>query len=212
MTESTSHLRQLPRGRHRLSREEVVASQRERILVAMGEAMTEGGYVGTPVAAILKRAGVSRETFYEQFRSKEECFEAAFDRASGLLAARLQEVSIDPSEPPLDRLDHILEAYLRHLVDDPAAARLYLVEVFAVGPAAIAERMALLERFVDVLATVLGASTPEQRFACEMLASGIGGMVTGRIAAEDLSGLLALREPILELARRSGALFGTALT
>lgn len=208
---SDSTLRQLPRGRHHLSREEVVASQRERILVAMGEAMTERGYVGTPVAAVLKRAGVSRETFYELFRSKEDCFAAAFDRVSGLLAGRLQEVIAETATTDaFTRMDRILTAYFDHLIDDPASARLFLVEVYAAGPTAITARMDLQHRFVAVVAAMLGAETPEQRFACSTFAAAIGAMVTGKIAGDDLDSLAELKADLIALARRSGTVYGNA--
>ncbi|KAA8890630.1 TetR/AcrR family transcriptional regulator [Nocardia colli] len=219
MTESATSARQLPRGRHGLPREQVVASQRERILIAMAEAMVENGYVGTSVAAILKRAGVSRETFYEQFRSKEACFEAAYERAVQNLLGRIADAAEDAddpaaAEPEPDRMvkmDRIFAAYLQHLVDDPASARLFLVEVYAVGTAALARRAKLQELFVGLIADVLGARTDEQRFACQTLAAAISAMVTGRIAADDSAGLLALRVPLLNLVRRGGELFGDAL-
>ncbi|MGY4097973.1 TetR/AcrR family transcriptional regulator [Nocardia sp. R16R-3T] len=216
MTESASSARQLPRGRHGLPREEVVASQRDRILSAMAEAMVERGYVGTSVAAILKRAGVSRETFYEQFHSKEDCFEAAYDRAVELLIANIANAidddgrdCADPSDP--DRLGRILEAYFDGLIAEPAYARIYLVEVYAVGSKAIARRAELQESFVAMIADVLDARTDRQRFACQTLAAAVSAMVTARIAIDDLPGLRALREPLLELVRRSGDLYGEAM-
>ncbi len=215
MTESATSAR-LPRGRHGLPREQVIASQRERILVATAEAMAENGYIGTSVAAILKRAGVSRETFYEQFRSKEDCFEAAYERAVQLLLDRIAlatetEDGAPNGGDPMAGMDRILRAYLQYLVDDPASARLFLVEVFAVGSAAIARRAQLQERFVELIAAVLDARTEPQRFACQALAAAVGSMVTARIAAGDSAGLLALREPLLDLLRRGGRLYGAAL-
>ena len=70
---------QLPRGPHRLAREEVLASQRGRMLAAIAEAVAEKGYAATTVADVVGRAGVSRKTFYEHFADKEECFLAAWD-------------------------------------------------------------------------------------------------------------------------------------
>lgn len=214
MTESAISAR-LPRGRHGLPREQVIASQRERILVATAEAMAENGYIGTSVAAILKRACVSRETFYEQFRSKEDCFEAAYQRAVQLLLDRIAEATeaedAAAETGAIARMDRILRAYFQYLVDDPASARLFLVEVFAVGSAAIARRAQLQERFVELIADVLDARTESQRFACQALAASVGSMVTARIAAGDSAGLLALREPLLDLLRRGGGLYGAAL-
>ncbi|WP_433729462.1 TetR/AcrR family transcriptional regulator [Nocardia sp. CA-129566] len=218
MTQSASSARQLPRGRHGLPREEVIASQRERILSAMAEAMVENGYVGTSVAAILKRAGVSRETFYEQFRSKEDCFEAAYERAVELLIANIADAiggpeadaeTADPADP--DRLGRIMQAYFDGLIAEPAYARLYLVEVYAVGSKAVARRAQLQESFVAMIADVLDARTDQQRFACQTLAAAVSAMVTARIAVDDLAGLRALREPLLDLVRRSGDLYGEAM-
>ncbi|WP_433563954.1 TetR/AcrR family transcriptional regulator [Nocardia sp. CA-151230] len=208
-----SATRQLPRGRHGLPRETVVAAQRDRILLALAEAMAENGYVGTPVAAVIKRAGVSRETFYEQFRSKEDCFEAAYERAAelmltGMLAATGTEFD---GETRTERIERLLGAYLDALAGQPAYARLFLVEVYAVGPEAIARRSQLQETFVAMVADVLDADTEEQRFACQTLVAALSAMVTARIAVGDLDGLRELREPLLDLVRRSGDLFGNTV-
>ncbi|MCU1640991.1 MAG: TetR/AcrR family transcriptional regulator [Nocardia sp.] len=210
MTDSAVTARQLPRGRHGLPREIVVAAQRDRILLAMAEAMTENGYVGTPVAAVIKRAGVSRETFYEQFRSKEDCFEAAFERAvelmlTGIFAATGAEFD---GETQTERIERVLGSYLDALAAEPAFARVFLVEVYAVGPEAIARRTQLQETFVAVVADILDADTEEQRFACQTLVAALSAMVTNRIAVGDVEGLRALRDPLLNLVRRSGGLFG----
>ncbi|WP_153413888.1 TetR/AcrR family transcriptional regulator [Nocardia macrotermitis] len=203
--------RQLPRGRHGLPRETVVASQRDRILTAMAQAMAENGYVGTSVAVIIKRAGVSRETFYEQFRSKEDCFEAAYERAARLLLERIVEATGTPEPAPVtreERIEAMLDAYLSGLAAEPADARLFLIEVYAVGPEAIARRGELQESFATMVADILDAHTAEQHFACQTLVAALSAMVTARVAADDLDGLRALREPLLELLRRSGDLFG----
>src|SRR3954463_3168983 len=84
----THALRVLPRGRHAAPREVVAESQRERLLVAMADAVAEKGYAHAAVADVIERAGVSRRTFYEHYANKEECFLAAYDAGvSGMLDA-----------------------------------------------------------------------------------------------------------------------------
>ena len=90
----------LPRGRHGLSREEVVRSQRARLQRAMAEVMAEKGYVGTSVADVLRAARVSRETFYQQFSSKEDCFMSAYERGVESLVSGMSE-----AQPPDGRAD-----------------------------------------------------------------------------------------------------------
>ncbi|AHH14899.1 putative transcriptional regulator, TetR family [Nocardia nova SH22a] len=212
---TTAAERRLPRGRHGIPRETVVRTQRDRILTAMADAMADNGYVGTSVAAVIKRARVSRETFYEQFRSKEDCFEAAYEQAVESLLARIQEslrlpaddATADAAVPPIGAL---LDAYLDGLAAEPAYARLFLVEVYAAGPKAIARRAELQESFVALVARTLDARTEQQRFACRTMVAALSALVTTHIAADDPDGLHALRAPLLELVERSGDLFGAA--
>ncbi|WP_028921663.1 TetR/AcrR family transcriptional regulator [Pseudonocardia acaciae] len=189
----------LPRGRHKLSREEVAAAQRSRILRGMADAMTDNGYAGTVVADIIKRAGVSRETFYQQFASKQDCFVAALEAAIERLAAALA-----PARPgggtPVQQLDRIVGAYLDALAAEPATARLFLIETYAAGPEAMRRRLALQRRFIDGLAEIVGARTERERFACEALVATLVSLVTARFVEDDPAGLPGLREPIVTLA------------
>jgi len=199
----------LPRGRHGLSREEVIRSQRERLLLAMAEAVAEHGYAKTSVAQVLKRAGVSRESFYEQFSNKEDCFLAAYDEAAtillGVMASGLAEAP--PPEPASGEPDlvatfsRVLEAYLAALASEPAVARTFFVEVYAAGEAALARRVEVQSRFVDALVTLVGASDDEERFACEALVASVSALVTQRVCAGRLDELEALHAPIVGLVR-----------
>ncbi|HEV7687975.1 MAG TPA: helix-turn-helix domain-containing protein, partial [Acidimicrobiia bacterium] len=81
----------LPSGRHGLTREAVVASQRGRLVDAMAQIVAEKGYPATTVADVVERAGVSRRTFYEQFADKEACFLAAYDVGLTVVLSRIRE-------------------------------------------------------------------------------------------------------------------------
>ena len=61
---------------------------RERILVAMAEIVAKRGYQGTTIEHIVKRAGVSRATFYEHFENREDCLLAGFADAAEELQTR----------------------------------------------------------------------------------------------------------------------------
>jgi AcrR family transcriptional regulator len=190
----------LPRGRHKLSREEVTGAQRERMLHAMAEAMAERGYVATPVAEIIRRAGVSRETFYQQFASKQDCFLAGLERAmDGLRAAMSEALSGDGG--PIERFERLLGIYLDALAGDPATARLFLIEVYAAGPDVARRRAELQEPFLDGLVSVFGARTERGRFACQALLAAIVALATNAIAAGNVDALRALRAPLVDLAR-----------
>src|SRR5687767_6279952 len=81
----------LPRSPHKTVREEVAASQRGRLLVAMSDVVGEKGYAAATVADVLAKAGVSRRTFYEHFADKEACFLAAYDHGVAAMLAAVTE-------------------------------------------------------------------------------------------------------------------------
>ena len=202
--------RNLPRGPHGLSRDEVQRSQRVRLLQAATDEVAERGYVNTTVAHIISRAGVSRATFYELFADREACFQAAYEANANLVAAvmeaELDRVRSTRGEAPLDRLDRVLHAYLVALRDAPTLARVFLVEVYAAGPEAIEQRRASLERFVDIVAEthrgetgILGARR-DQRFAAQALVGSVSFMVTNAVAAGETDGLVDLHKPLMRLA------------
>ena len=165
--------------------------------------MSKKGYARTTVADVLRAAGVSRETFYEQFRSKEECFTAAFENAQALVLGAAAPELAPTSEAPsgMARGERALSAYLDAVAADPEYARVFLVEVYAAGPAALRRRAELQRGLVDALAATLGATTKRDRFALEVFVAATVSMVTTRLTAGDLDGLRGLREPLVELAR-----------
>lgn len=220
MAEATSERRAegpLPRGRHGLSREQVSSSQRARLLEAMVEAAAEHGYANTPVAAVLERAGVSRQTFYELFGSKQDCFMTAFDEAAELVVSRVAEAldreephggTANPTDLALERLDRGLAAYLAALDERRELARVFLIEAYAAGPAAIERRVRAHGRFADLIerrvpsGAATGIGDPGLRFRSEAFVAMVSALVTARVAAGEAARVEALREPIADLARR----------
>lgn len=96
----------------------VARNQRERLIAGMVEVCGEKGYAEASVAAVVKVAGVSTVTFYEQFADKQECLLAAHRQLLGRLLERVEGA---------DDLLVLLAA-------DPASARLLAVEILAAGP------------------------------------------------------------------------------
>jgi AcrR family transcriptional regulator len=152
--------RRLPRGTHGLDPSLVAASQRTRLLEAVGGAVAEKGYAATTIDDIVRGAGVSKKTFYEHFQDKLGAFLAAYEAASDELYEHVrvaQEAASDPGAPAasnaedawLERTHAGIRAYLRWLAAEPALARVFLVEVAAAGPEALACRERLRDRYAS---------------------------------------------------------------
>jgi len=190
----------LPRGRHGLSRAEVADTQRKRILLALAETMAAKGYVATSVADVIKAAGVSRETFYQQFSSKQDAFMAAFDAAGELAVHTLVDARGDlddgSTDQAVERFRRGLRTYLTNLVAQPAFARMFLVEVYAAGPEALVRRAAFQARVVDAMVDDLGFGE-DRRFACELMVAATAAMVTPMLVAGDLEAIANLETPIV---------------
>jgi AcrR family transcriptional regulator len=138
----------LPSGRHSLTRETVLASQRGRLLDAMAQAVAEHGYGSTTIAHVVSRAGVSRKTFYDHFSDKSDCFLAMYDTGIVFLLQRVSD-TIEDQEDPHSRLVVGLQAVLSILSAEPAFCRAIIVEVHAAGPEALARRRAVVAVFAD---------------------------------------------------------------
>jgi AcrR family transcriptional regulator len=147
----------LPRGRHKLSRDEVLASQRGRLLRAMEELVGAFGYESTTVPQVIKSARVSTATFYRFFADKVDCFIALCEeRGERLLSALMLDQDELRAFDAAERLDRRLEICLHWWQDNPAMARAYFVELPAAGPRAIAERDRQYERFAALNRTIAG--------------------------------------------------------
>lgn len=158
------------------SPELVKRNQRERLLAAAVVAIAERGYEQTPVAELLKLSGISRTTFYQHFPGgKEECFLAAVDAATATGLAAVEEACAAEGSWEL-RMARAFDALASTIADQPAAARIALVDVYAAGPAGLDRADEGLSRFAWLLTEALGQS-PERAAVPPAIVSGIAGGV-----------------------------------
>ncbi|MEV0250246.1 TetR/AcrR family transcriptional regulator [Nocardia sp. NPDC050712] len=139
--ESAIDRARLPRGTHGIAPGDVIHSQRMRMYFAVLEAVSERGYNTTTVADIVARAGVSRRTFYQQFRDRDDCFLAAFGQAVELVVAALDaSIASTPMTDWRALIRTTLTEYLRTLADNAFCANALHVECLAAGPAVAEQR------------------------------------------------------------------------
>ena len=144
----------LPRGRHGLSRQEVAASQRTRLLQAAVELGTERGFASLTLTDIVGRAGVARSTFYEHFADKDQCFLEAFDYAADRVLERVLALGPPPAGDFASRVDAYIGRVLQLSQDEPGLVRLFAADAEALGPAAAGRQRAVRGRLADGLVTL----------------------------------------------------------
>jgi AcrR family transcriptional regulator len=166
----------LPRGRHKLSREQVADSQRTRLMDATIELVGERGYSGTTVADLVALAGISRKAFYEHYANKQECFLATYD---AIVAENLARVSsaADEVEGMRERESYGLETLFERTLSHHHRARLVLIEVGALGPAGIARREQLVSAYEGLLRENLGVAPRPGPIPNPLLRAMVGGML-----------------------------------
>ncbi|MDP3858562.1 MAG: TetR/AcrR family transcriptional regulator [Stagnimonas sp.] len=194
--------RGLPRGVNAIEPREAQALQRARLFQALSACIAEHGYANTAVADVLALARVSRRTFYQLFRDREDCYLALLEQGHEQLVAEVlaAQASAVGWRQHLERSHH---AYLEFFVRQPLLAQALLVAVVAAGPRALAQRDRYHARFIRFQSNLYALrqqdepelpALPEEVFA--VLIHGINELVASWVREGRSSELLRL-EPVL---------------
>src|ERR1044072_1843649 len=182
-------MKPLPRGRHGLSREYIAEHQRGRLLGAIAESLEENGYDRTTVAAISSLAVVSKSDFYRHFRSKDECFFAAYDEAVEGLRRDVRD-ACGGRDDWAEGVCAGLDVVLARLSAEPAQANLLLVEGLRAGPGVYGRFQGAVESFIPYMRDGAPVGTSAGRppaAADEAVVGGIASLLGGRVLAGDAS-------------------------
>jgi AcrR family transcriptional regulator len=161
----------IPPGRHTLLPDEVKARQRERLVRAMGQCVSEQGYADTTIADVVRIARTSRTAFYKHFADKEECFLATYQQMTNMRIAASLEAAAQ-CEAWDEKLDAGIAAYFRWMAEHPEVAVTTVVEVHCAGPRALDARSDALGGWtktvegVAVLARQAGVEVEIDQTAC----------------------------------------------
>jgi AcrR family transcriptional regulator len=178
-------------GRARGHVEEI---QRARILGAALQAIDQFGYSQFTVAQVIERAKVSRKTFYDVFEDREDCFGALFEQALVRAQTRV-EAACAQREDWRERMRAGLAAILAMIDEEPALARLCIVDALAGGRRVLDRRERVLARLR--VAVQRGAAERDgRREPAEVTAEGIVGAVFAVLHARLLQ---RDKEPYVEL-------------
>jgi AcrR family transcriptional regulator len=175
--ERPGELGPLPGGHHGLSRQQILDSQRERLLAAIAHVVADRGYRATTLTEVVKFASVSTRDFYDIYDSKEECFLAAFDAVRDHVTELISNAAASEPDWP-----HQVIVGLRVALDffaaEPDLARLCLLEPVSATPTtAIRFREAVLASVPALTAGRAELADPDSLLP-ETESSIIGGAVS----------------------------------
>jgi AcrR family transcriptional regulator len=165
---------------------------------AMAELTAEQGYEATKIADIVRRAGVARKTLYDNFDGKEEVFLGAFDSAVTEVTARIEESCAGVGDAWVDRIAAGLRAFLTYIAENPAVARMCLIEAVSATPTASTRYDDAVERFVDLLRTNTPADTSLSDTIEETLVGGVAWILNQKIRRGEAEQALDLMTELLD--------------
>jgi AcrR family transcriptional regulator len=178
--------------RPELSREFVAGHKRRRIMDAIAELTAEQGYEATKIGDIVRRAGVARKTLYDNFEGKEEVFLAAFDAAVDEAIGRVEADCAEVEGGWEERVRAGLAAFLRYVAENPALARMCMIEALSATPAATRRYEDAVQRFVELTRQAVPDDDQLPETIKETLVGGVAWIVYQQIRrhetekAEDL--------------------------
>jgi AcrR family transcriptional regulator len=165
---------------------------------AIAELTAEQGYEATKIGDIVRHAGVARKTLYDNFEGKEEVFLAAFDAAVEEVMGRVEEVCAEFDGEWEGRVEAGLGAFLAYVGEEPARARMCMVEAMSATPAATRRYDDAVQRFVEL--TGRNVSRPDRlpETIEETLVGGVAWIVHQKIRRREAETAMELLPELAE--------------
>jgi AcrR family transcriptional regulator len=116
-----------------LDRGEVLSSPSGRLISSFVRLAADRGYDKVTIIDIVSLAGMSKRTFYEHFKDKEDCLLQAFDMTRVLLIGAIVSAAGSVIEP-IPRIRAGMSSYVEALIEMPDFTRLFLNESMSAGP------------------------------------------------------------------------------
>lgn len=179
----------------------VAEVQRARMLAAAVQQLAERGATNVSVAHIVAHSGVSRRTFYELFRDRDECFVAVIEETLVSLAAAVLPAYERPGAWR-DRMRAGLIALLGWAEASRPSARVLLVESPAMGAAALERRNRAIAHAIRAIdqGGRQARETAPQLLTAEGIVGGALAILQARVQDETTAAsLLELTSPLMAM-------------
>jgi AcrR family transcriptional regulator len=148
---------------------------------AIAELSAEHGYEATSIADIVRRAGVARKTLYDNFEGKEEVFLTALDRSIAESLERVEAACEAAGEDWRPRIEAGLGAFLTHIAEQPAYARMCVIEAVSATPASSVRYNEAVRQYIDLLRRSVPADTGLPDTTEETLVGGVAWILNQQI-------------------------------
>lgn len=177
----------------------VSQTQRSRMLRSAVSVVSEYGYGGMSVARITEHAGVSRRTFYDLFKDREDCFLAAFED----ITVRVEALILAVNRQGLGWREEIrstLLLLLEFLDEEPEAGVLMVVDALKAGGEVLQRRVELLRQLSEAIhrgGSQARAGQELPPLTGEGIVGALLGVVHTRLLQADRGPMVELLNPLM---------------
>jgi AcrR family transcriptional regulator len=122
---------------------------RSRLLTGLAQVLETKTLAELYADDIVREASVSKRTFYQHFKNKQECFLALYEENSAYIVSTLIAATDDDSISIVERIERGTTAYLTAMQEQaPLMKRLY-IDVLTLGSEGLAARRRVIDLFVQ---------------------------------------------------------------
>jgi AcrR family transcriptional regulator len=176
---------------------------RGRLLAAALEGIGDVGWADLTIAAIVRRARVSKRTFYEHFVTREACLLALYESVSAQILDEL-DAAVDRVPRGEGRIEMGATFYLTRLQQRPRVVRTLSIEILHLGSAGLAIRRQVMRRFAVLLQREINATgrrPPISLAVAMVIVGGINELTLEALEEDRVDRLSELVGPIVEVIR-----------
>lgn len=154
---ASSTAKKLPRGNSSLPKRVVQHDQKVRLIHAMAQAVADKGYAATTLADITAHAGVSRTSFYELFKDKEDCYLCGL-RSTSKAHLTAVKTAMGMAEHPADQGALLFQTLIEFVDQDHTLARAFIAESVGSTPTIRNTHEGLIANFTKLVSEWLSST------------------------------------------------------
>jgi AcrR family transcriptional regulator len=115
----------------------------------------EKGYHATSMRDIASEVGINKGSLYSYIRSKEDLLIPVFELAMGVLLAQIEQISVNSSLGPTERLKRAIHAHVTAVADNLDVLTVYLSEWRQLGAESLATVRGQREKYAGLFLQIL---------------------------------------------------------
>jgi AcrR family transcriptional regulator len=188
----------LPAGHHHLEPSAVHGHQRTRLIGAVSALCAERGFANIVISDVVRRAAVSKSTFYRFYETKEDCLLDAHKLHSAALLAAVDARRRETTDP-YDCLRAGTAAALSYCQENREAAYMLGFGILSSGPRGLERHRVMIEALAKRLPLPLIGEESRRTMAILAAAAFLSPLLMPQAAAPDPGELGSLDPELVEL-------------